>query len=238
MNEQLKSLYEAYFLQLKEREFPEKTSAPLFMSVFDKYHTSKQKILIVGQETNGWREMNFIKYSVNSLTKDYQIFSLGQNRNFGGYEGKKKRDYLTSYFWNFSRSFFSKINEVDRGEKGFLWTNISKFDINTTTPNKEYYYLESFELLRKEVKIINPDIVLFMTGDKYSEEIENLLNLKFETIFTVESGKTSIERVNRIKDEDFPKHTYRINHPRYLCSIRSYKTILDKLIELINHSKS
>ncbi len=132
------------------------------MSIFDEYHTVKQKILIVGQETNGWMEMDFNQHSVDSLTKHYQNFGLGQNANFkGDYD---KRPYLISPFWNFSRSFFSKINEVDKREKGFLWTNISKFDVNTTTPDKEQYHFESFELLRKEVQIVKPDIVLFLTG--------------------------------------------------------------------------
>ena len=243
MNQQLKELYETYYSELLEKKdlLPEKVSSPLFMSVFDEYETVNKRILIVGQETNGWMEMDFDKHSVISLMEDYHNFGLGQNRNFKEWDspdGKKLRDYLTSPFWNFSRGFFSKINDdIDRRKKGFLWTNISKFDVNTTTPDREHYNLVGFELLRKEVQIVKPDIVLFLTGveseqkaqkPKYDEAIENALKLRFSPV----CSNQLVLKLNH-KDDYFPKNTFKIDHPRYLQSIKKNKDVMNDLLKNI-----
>ena len=249
INDELREVYETYYKGLETKTdlllgINSIISSPLFMKVFDEYNTMKYKILIVGQETNSWMEMDFNKHSVISLTNDYQNFSLGQNRHFKGWDdkdGKKPRDYLTSPFWNFSRSFFSSINGfADRRKKGFLWTNISKFDINYTTPDRQFHYPEGFELLRKEVQIVKPDIVLFLTGvnsegkaqkPKYDEVIEKNLNLRFSPL----EPNPLILKLNH-GDFDFPENTFKIDHPRYLQSIKKNRNVMNDLLKQINFS--
>jgi hypothetical protein len=57
LNEQLKELYESYIPEFKKiiEKFPERNlMGPLLMSETEEYVNSKVKILIIGQETNGW----------------------------------------------------------------------------------------------------------------------------------------------------------------------------------------
>ena len=135
MNQQLKGLYETYYSELLEEKdlLPEKVSSPLFMSVFDEYETANKKILIIGQETHSWCDY-LGDYNSQELLDEYKTFELGQKVGFG-----QKPDILrilNSPFWNFSRRFFVNINypeqeriRENRLKKGFLWTNISKIDV-------------------------------------------------------------------------------------------------------------
>lgn len=239
INERLKAIYQDYLSGLLVQkdslsEINQNISSPLFMKVFDEYEMAKYKILIVGQETNSWCD-NLGTHTHDDLLNEYETFELGQKVIFGK---KKFPRILNSPFWNFSRRFFVNTNfsenertKENRLKKGFLWTNISKIDDDGDSTNEAINNLnsEGFKLLRREVEIVKPDVVLFMTGGKYNQEIETHLNLKFEEIFTTEDKKTSVERAIHINEVAFPKHTYRINHPRFLYSYRNHNTILDKL---------
>ena len=243
MNQQLKELYETYYSELLEKkdllmQLNKDVSSPLFMCVFDEYETANKKILIVGQETHSWCDY-LGDYNPQELLDEYKIFELGQKVGFG-----KKPDILrilNSPFWNFSRRFFVNVNYLEqertrgnRLQKGFLWTNISKIDVGGATPCDEVNLINKsgFELLRKEVQIIKPDIVLFMTGADYKDEMQNYLNLHFTDVFKTECEKTSIYQLNH-SDKSFPKNTFKISHPRYLYGTRTHNIILDELLKIV-----
>jgi hypothetical protein len=227
MNEELKKIYEIYLQELKEKQLPETTSAPLLMHVFEEYELCATKILIIGQETNGWGCLKDL--FLDDLLKDYNDFALGQNANFNGcYQGKS---YLTSPFWNFSRSFFKNITHLDRKNKGFLWTNISKFDINCTTPPEELLNAnpEGFWLLKKEIEIIKPDITIFLTGQKYDLWMKEYLGVSFDEIYSNE--KTNIHKVMD-RDGFLPLKSYKVAHPNTLYWAGQYKIILNELLNI------
>lgn len=242
LNDRLGEIYQEYYGSLLTNKelllgVNPNVSSPLLMNVFEDYLSSQKKILIVGQETHTWCGV-LGSHDMNNLLNDYKEFELGQKV----YLDEDISRVLASPFWNFSRRFFVNANfdenyrtKENRMKKGFLWTNISKIDVGGNTPSNDINSLntDGFKLLRKEVEILNPDVVLFMTGDKYYEEIKEHLNLKFVSIFATEDNSTAI-RHQKNNDDIFPKHTYQINHPRYLYSSGNHNVILDKLVELIN----
>ena len=67
INDELREVYETYYKGLETKTdlllgINSIISSPLFMKVFDEYNTMQYKILIVGQETNSWMEMDFNKH--------------------------------------------------------------------------------------------------------------------------------------------------------------------------------
>ena len=70
--------YNGYLLKQFETQSDsfEGCSSPLFMHPFDEYFDSKLKVLIVGQETNGWGKLEK-KHSVQVLQNWYKKFKLG-----------------------------------------------------------------------------------------------------------------------------------------------------------------
>ena len=126
-NSELQKIYTPYYNELKNRvnELPCYTSNPLLMHVFDEYDDSTVKLLIVGKETNSWAKYLKDSLLLEDIIKEYKEFELGH-----GYTSEKgKKRILCSPFWNFSRSFYCRLNsENNRKKKGFMWTNLSKFD--------------------------------------------------------------------------------------------------------------
>lgn len=238
INQQLQVKYDAYVDDLYGQTWDEEVSAPLLMHVFDEYLNMDKKIMIVGQETHGWGGSINGKPSVNSLLKMYEGFALGKSADYN--DGKKPR-YLKSPFWNFSRSLFHRLNghipSVRRGTDGFLWTNISKFDSKTSTPSDELQErnLKGFHLLKDEISITKPDIVIFLTGTKYDGRIASVFGGK---VVEVASGVP----LHRIKTDngELPLMTFKTEHPRTLCQHKKYKSekmyhkVLAEIIATVN----
>ena len=201
-------------------------SSPLLMHVFDEYVTMPKKIMFVGQETHGWCETISQKYPLDYLLRAYEGFELGKRTDYG--DGKIR--HLRSPFWNFSRSFFHQMNSADpsvhRSVNGFFWTNISKFDKATTTPSQELQDQnpEGFLLLKDEIAITKPDVVVFLTGEKYNVKIDEVFKTKRESLMENElmySLKTT--------DGSLPV-AFQTKHPRTLCQQKVYRKVLDELV--------
>lgn len=159
----------------------------------------------------------------------YKNFDLGKHADYG--PGRKPR-YITSQFWNFSRSFFHRMNGVDRKRNGFLWTNISKFDYGQTTPSQELQNLNpsGFMLLKEEISICKPDIVIFLTGGKYDGRIKSMFQIADDAM--VEG--MPVWRIDGA-GSDSPSLMFKTEHPRTLCQSRNYRgqRMYHKVIEFI-----
>jgi hypothetical protein len=227
INQQLQAVYEPYLAHLYNQEWPADVSAPLLMHVFEEYAQMQTKVLFVGQETHGWDYMTK-QPTVEKLQDMYTNFDLGKHADYG--DGKKPR-YLRSPFWNFCRSCFHRLNtdeNITRKTNGFLWTNISKFDSKSTTPQADLQQRNSygFELLKQELAILQPDVVVFLTGTKYDPWLDGLFQLKREPI--LEGGL-----LNALHDSTqfLPLLSFQTKHPRTLSMQKTYYTVLDTLVE-------
>jgi hypothetical protein len=234
LNAQLAQIYQTYTQSIYSKKWEDNVSAPLLMHVYDEYVTMDRKILFVGQETHSWGQMN-LKPTITDLLTTYQKFNLGKSADYR--DGKPLR-YLRSPFWNFNRSVFSGCNSADpsvtRNTNGFLWTNISKFDCNSTTPSDDLQSrnAEGFELLKAEIAILKPDVVVFLTGSKYDERINTVFKPERETILP----DGYLYRLPT-SDGSLPPHTFQTKHPRTLLGNRRanmanrYREVLGKVVE-------
>lgn len=178
------------------------------------YEKMKYKILIVGQENNG--------YGYETEPKKSMLFTLDFQSN---------RYYDNAPFFSFPYSFCASINDCDNekySKKSYLaWVNLKEFSFETSSKKplneKAQNIIDNeYNILEEEIKIINPDIVLFLTGPKYDEYIKK--QLKGVQYSNVENY--DIEDFARLEHPILKnKKAFRIHHPRAFNS----KYLIEKL---------
>lgn len=238
INEQLQELYDEYYedfisslLKLeetkKESGHPEKCSNPLLMYCWEKeYENAKVKILFIGQETNSWYK-EFPKGN-NNVQKNIEFC---KKFNFGINENNPSKNY-NSPFWNFIRI----INEHFNGKEtkhSFLWTNINKIgkEEGVGAPSEEFLKIEKekFNVLEEEIKIVNPDVVIFMTG----KEKEYYLNGKLRVSGNPELFDQNLY-IQKIECNGFEDILFlRTYHPGFMTRSGDLNLYINKIIEII-----
>lgn len=224
-NNELLKLYESKW-DIVEKIFniadDKENSLVLFLSSIPyNYYKTNHKILMIGQENNGWGYF--------SSPKESMRYTLGfQNiRRWEQYP-----------IFTFPYNFCASINECDINEtkKSYLaWTNLRKFSFDEEPKkyleeNIQKIIDEEFNILADEIKIINPDIVLFLTGYRYDNDIKKQLSgVEFSNV----SGY-NINQFSRLKHSVLPYNSFRIYHPGYLQRSKLYYEYLDKLREECN----
>ena len=181
------------------------------------YEKMKYKILIVGQENNG--------YGYETEPKKSMLFTLDFQSN---------RYYDNAPFFSFPYSFCASINDCDNekySKKSYLaWVNLKEFSFETSSKKplneKAQNIIDNeYNILEEEIKIINPDIVLFLTGPYYDYYIEKQLKgVEFKTV-----ENYGIRQFARVEHEALPKNSFRIYHPVYLRRRGLENNYLEKL---------
>jgi hypothetical protein len=221
INEQLKRIYDSYLenLKMQIKQNPEEFSYPLFMKVFSDYEKVQKKILFVGKETYGWIDtMNH----TNSLTTDYIMDCYEEFEFAKNYHGRN------SPFWRFVKTFYQSINGHEI-PNGFLWTNFSKCDTDGTTPNIKNQELNElgFNLIVDELKIVKPDIVLFLTGWTFEHHFQRVFNgINYITI--------EKDLIYQCLHPLLPKKTFMTMHPNGLNFRNKFTSTLE-IIEKLCH---
>ncbi|TXJ31488.1 hypothetical protein EPJ69_07585 [Brachyspira aalborgi] len=181
------------------------------------YEKMKYKILIVGQENNG--------YGYETEPKKSMLFTL---------DFQNGRYYDNAPFFSFPYSFCASINDCDNekySKKSYLaWVNLKEFSFETSSKKplneKAQNIIDNeYNILEEEIKIINPDIVLFLTGPYYDYYIEKQLKgVEFKTI-----ENYGIRQFARVEHKSLPKNSFRIYHPVYLRRRGLENNYLEKL---------
>lgn len=208
INEQLFLLYGSYlngldllYSKLDQLNIMDYAGPHLIYCWEDFYTTSKYKLLIVGQETNGWYD-DYIRTQkdIGKCIITYEKFKLGESK-------------ANKPFWRYAHLFNDKINGTN-SELGFMWTNINKFGATGKgRPNLEVTKMENkgFNIFTKEIQILKPDVCLFLTGPNYDNDIKNKVpDVEFEEITNF--GKRQLVKV---KSAHLPQKSYRTYHPGY-----------------------
>ena len=198
MKQQLITLYNQRKNDFKNliEKFPSADLAgPFLMSPNEKYSTQPNKLLVIGQETQGWT------YHTDDLElqmETYENFNLGEK-------------YYSSPFWNITR----KLEKVlGNNEYTHAWSNLNKFDLNAGKPKGKYVdaIKELDDILIGEIKIVQPDICIFFTGPTH----DNRLKTIFEQIEFIEIPNFTLRQFCKLKHPQLPKHSFRSHHPKSL----------------------
>lgn len=143
-------------------------SLPYFMDIpTNWFKNEKIKILIVGEEARGdWNKENYRSWGIDEITnwaKEHQQEQL--------------ENTTKSTFWKRVK----RICDIDKEKIICAWTNLDKIHrngtINCSLNNTERKLLHSTEIkiLAEEIRILNPNIVLFCGYYKRRTAIESEL---------------------------------------------------------------
>ena len=209
VNQKLLKLYESKWdIVLKVREVATNSKELVFHSscIPPNYNEMKNKILVVGKKTNGW------EFKENA--KESMLFTLGFLYS------KKHNDKLS---FTFPYKFCKSINDYNYQKvikkTYFAWISINKFSYgkdDKTELNREAQYIvdNKFNILEKEIEIINPDIVLFLTGD-YDRYIKKQLDgVKFHKLGNCECDIARVE--HKVLDKRISFRTYQPDYFRFI----------------------
>ena len=231
MNNQLKEIYETAFEKLSSKlmeynekvAYAQKATNPFLIKVPENYNDFSNKIMIFGQETNSWcGECGDKSAFSNKLEKSIQIYQQfyldgGINR----YKGP---------FWN----EFKRIkNQVSKTKNAVIvWNNINKIGRigkgNLQPINKIQF--ENFNVIRDEIRLLKPNIIIFLTGHDYDFFIENNLG-KF-------SKKEIKDNLYELDFGDEFKNTkfYKTFHPNGLYFKKINKIVIPELIKNVQNA--
>jgi len=204
INEKLKELYTSKVDGVKQlANSLDDIDGPLLLKCWeDEYAKSKFKILFVGKECNGW--VGYASDNVEECMKRYDNFKLSKNGN-------------RTVFWQYVYWVNSLLNPEQREGNNFLWTNISKFCTLDGAGLEWAVHTETvkhFNCLIDEVKITNPDIVLFFSGPYYDDKMK--VQFEGEISFKKVFDDIPQRELARVEHSVLPRHSYRVYHPSSL----------------------
>lgn len=165
----------------------------------DEYNKSKHRLMIVGQETDGW-------YSEYMRTEDDVKTYMGKYKDF-----KLGEDY-NSLFWQYAHEINQMINDYDN--LNFIWNNVNKFGIDGKgKPHPDVLQNEvmHYNILSKEIAILCPDVCIFLSGPNYDADLKE----KFPDIRLEPVDGYSINEAAWLISSFLPRNSFRTYHPGY-----------------------
>jgi len=231
INNELKNLYKGYWSNLLLNSCGKNSAHPLLIKVDKEYQVSDLKVMIVGQETDGWNgSFEYKKKNINELMYDYYnyFYNIAEtDRLKERLKKKRKRP-----FWNKKnfKYFQEKLKKEFPNKKiSFIWNNVSK--IGKLDSGKPTETIKKFEdkyfkdVFKHEIKILKPDVIIFTTGDRK-------IPLKHNSVKSVKE-----EQVSEIIFDDFPEivavRTYHPNARIQGGKKHLKKQVLDNIIQKI-----
>lgn len=181
----------------------------------DKYLSSKHKLIVFGQETYGWYE-DYLRSSedVDDCLKLYSDFKLGGN--------------YRSLFWDYAHLINRRINDVDN--LNFIWSNVNKFGVDGAgKPDSRVLENENtcFNLMSKELDILNPDVCIFLSGPNYDQDIK----AKLDDLEIIPYPRYPVNEAAILRSRHLPEHSFRTYHPGYGNRYKEwYLELLEKFI--------
>lgn len=156
--------------------------------------------MIVGQQTYEWGFASDGRRDpgpdpVRTIMNSYEEFALGSS-------------YITSPFWRAARVIAERCNAVVPANEALLWSNLIKADHRNARPTPDIEtQLSTLGLLQAELRIINPDAVVFFTGPTYDDRITaDFPGIEFD------GGR----EFAKLKHPLLPRASVRTYHPNYL----------------------
>ena len=176
---------------------------PLLIRPPDNYTSSTLKIMYFGQETNGYEGPFNKTQGVQHLLRVYDAFA-----NKAGW--KRYR----GFFWTAVPKFNEAFSRID-SNFAFTTNNLIKvgMDWSKGSPPEPVLKWQGnwTRLIREELRILDPDVVIFMTGPNYDRCIERAFGP-----FALEAvGEWPTRQLSRIISPELPAATFRTYHPGY-----------------------
>lgn len=220
INAALAALYREHWssCQAELRRHPS-LSNPLLLNVPDRLDKQPIRLLTVGQQTGPrrWQPDLDVRRSgsrqgVAALMRRYANFAMGT------VEG-------TAHFWRFLRLLEAHLG-LEAGQS--LWNNLNKCDDAGGRPRKAGQALwEAFPVLPAEVRLLQPTLVVFVTGPTYDDLLGSRLGASLERV-----KGWPVKSLARVRAEGLPEASFRTYHPNFLLRFR--KSLADELLRVLH----
>lgn len=220
----------------------QRLSSPLLISIFENWLNSRYKIVVVGQETNGWAykrndvEFPYYKWPYPFDICNFQDFkSISAKAVEAMVHGYREFDFALheprtyrSPFWLAYRQLRNNL-ENDLAQS-ILWTNVFRMDVggksvinNATDQERQSIYNNTSGLLSDEISILNPKATIFFTGPDYDEAIRR----QFPGVAFNQFLRYELRKVAKLTHKNLPQCTIRTYHPGHLRRSRQWEIITD-----------
>lgn len=209
INSALHALYSKHWRAFIENGIairdPEPTN-PLLLSFDDAaWERASMRVMICGQETWGWEAFGVL---VREGMEGYNRFFV-QKQFYPGY-GK-------SAFWKAFRFYEHRLPEAFPKENlVFIYNNLNKIGRNDgktgVSPEIRALEREFFPVFREEVELLQPDVVLFLSGPDRDHDIAFHFP---DSDFKQAGDEPNLRRRARVVAPALPKASVRLYHPSY-----------------------
>lgn len=206
-------------------------SRPFICGVTEEYAKSKNRIMIVGQET-----MNYFKYTDDLDFNWLQNFACEYLKS-QTIKGCKLHPYSNSAFWNFFRKLKMKASEYE-----LCWDNVNKLERYRVGQNGKTYTehlavsyvdklngpIDGITLFKRSMDITNPGSIVFVCGPSFTYALASYLGVdcneleKFKP--NLANPCTDISGIVGVGRKVFWSY-----HPGYL----QRKKLIDKVVDVI-----
>ncbi|MET3979013.1 hypothetical protein ABIB62_001582 [Mucilaginibacter sp. UYP25] len=210
LTQQLEALYtenEARFELVRETLKDHDIHGPYLSSPTELYLLKANKLLIIGQETYGWKNHP----DIISQMKSYEEFQVGKTH--------------PSPFWSVARKMEEALGNA---RYSCAALNLNKFDVRGGRPKTEEQIgpiRELDDIIIEEIKIINPTICVFFTSHNSDYRLKNLYrDLEFIAI-----DSWNVKELCVLRHPNLPKFTFRTYHPGFLRR----KGLVNKLVDSV-----
>ena len=260
LHEQLKELYASKWKELCDvlqrvvctERAEVKPAYPFLLSLTrwdgdyptEKWYTDADlKVMVFGQETNSWvgecddfgtppSPVFSPEISMEAVMGIYEEFYASYYHD-GMFNYKGSR--YGTFHYGFNR-FAAQLNAAIPDKRiTYVWNNIVKIGKSQGSgfSGEEIYTVEKdcFSVIRKEVDILKPDLILFLTGT-YDERIrDNWRDVQFS-----ELSPYAVNEVAQVMSSELSIPAYRTNHPSARLQKGEmearYRVIIDDFINI------
>lgn len=196
---------------------------PLLLGLKDEqaYLRADKRVMILGQETNGWAEGGEMTPE-NSMNKYVEFFGDGESVKWKG------------PFWNETKRFIRLLKKKFPEQIiAYTYNNVVKIGKSSGIgfPGETVYQIEMkhLDILKQEIEILKPHLLLFFSGVSYDDRIRNKLgDFSKQTVKAFAQDKLC--RLH-FADKKLPI-AFRTHHPKamYLQKLDRYE-YLNSIIE-------
>lgn len=178
INQELASYYDSRWSALCKALDAKQLSSyehnPLLLNInnFDDFEKADIKVMLFGQDMSA-EDLNkpWYKYNRNKLVDEKGKLTLPEIKTFdnktgGSVDGKRQ----TKGMGGGMNLFIDRLNYKFKGkEVRYVWNNIVKIGRNITKGNSEKAVLEEiesqyFDVIKDEINLIHPQVIVFFTG--------------------------------------------------------------------------
>jgi len=236
INQKLEELYDSKWENfsnalmdiVEDENYTVKPTNPLLLihNDCDSYENAEIRIMIIGQETNGWG------LDTEGFFCDEKDMIIDMYKNFySGYEFEAHRGFFKNHFNNFLKLLKDKYPEKTTS---CFWNNVIKVGKahDKNTPPEYILEIEQkyFAVLKQEIEIIKPNVILFYTGHAYDKYVlHHFPELLKEDISGFNPSELQSFKIDNV---DF---AFRTPHPQglHFQGKERYSMIYDKIISEI-----